>query len=57
MEIKRLHTLAIKIFKTINNINPSFIKTYLLLKEILKSDLLTSLLNTTSPQSMATKIW
>ena len=56
MEIKRLDTLAIENFKTINNNNPSFIKTYLPLKEMLKSELMISLLNIKSLQSIVIKV-
>ena len=56
MEIKRLDTLAIENFKTINNDNPSFIKTYLPLKEMLKSELMISLLNIKSLQSIVIKV-
>ena len=57
MEIKRLDTLAIENFKTINNNNnPSFIKSYLPLKEMLKSELMISLLNIKSLQSIVIKV-
>ena len=57
MEIKRLRTLATEIFQTLNNLNPSFMKDILIPREILKSDLMTSLfLNITSLKSMVTKV-
>ena len=57
MEIKRLRTLATEIFQTLNNINPSFMKDILIPREILKSDLMTSLfLNITSLESIVTKV-
>ena len=56
MEIKRLRTLDKEIFKTINNINQSFMKNIFTPKEVLKSDPLTSLLNITSMQSILTKV-
>ena len=36
MEIKRLPILAIETFKTINNVNPSYMKTYSLQKQLLR---------------------
>ena len=56
MEIKRLRTLTAEIFKTINNINPNFIRDIFTPKRDPKSDLMTSLLNITSLQSMMTKV-
>ena len=56
IEIKRLRTLAIEIFKTISNIIPNIMKDIFNSKAILKSDLLKSLVNITSLQSMVTKV-
>ena len=40
MKTRRIKTLAIEIFKTVNELNPNFIKLFLHLKQILEFDLL-----------------
>ena len=54
MENKRLRTLATEIFKTINNNNPSSMQDIFSPKGDPKIRPMTSLLNTTSQQSMGT---
>ena len=43
MEIKRLRNLATEIFKTVNNLNPSFMKMYLHQKKMQEFALTTQL--------------
>ena len=40
MKTRRIKTLAIEIFKTVNKLNPNFIKIFLHLNQILEFDLL-----------------
>lgn len=55
-EIKRLRILAIEMFKTLNNMNQSYIKTYLILKEMLRFAQMTSQLGIIKLLATTTRI-
>ena len=57
MENKRLRTLAIEIFKTINNINLSFMKDIFTPKKDPKIRFMTPLIDIMNLQSMVTKVF